>query len=260
MESALDEIERNIRNACAHSGQMRAEFAWGRLRNPVSDFVTTSLGFLPFFIDDSKDGGVLSSRQETPHLSTTFNFLQALTIRTLRIIDILPSTPSTLSASLFSFDNTKAFPFGNDANPSVKAYQDLMPTDLFSSTNPNTIVTQLIPSLLMQWGRLQERLCKGVNEEGKMFGSEMMRSWIMSLESLGWAKESNQSRNVKEEERAFRIVLDGTRARLEQGVGWLIGLHPRNGGNTIQMWKSSLTSGNIHRNGRNVQMEEEEEL
>jgi hypothetical protein len=158
VESALDEIERNIRNACAQPGQMRAEFAWGRLRNPVGDFVATSLGFLPFFIDDAKDGGVLSSRQETPHPSTTFNFLHALTLRTLRIIDLLAPTPSTMSTSLFSFDGNKTFPFESEANSSIKAYQELMPVDLLTSANPNTIATQLIPLLLTQWSRLQEKL------------------------------------------------------------------------------------------------------
>ena len=234
---------------------MRAEFAWGRLRNPVADFVTTALGFLPFFVDDAKDGGVLSSRQEMPHPSTTFNFLHALTVRTLRILSLLPSTPSTLSVSLFSFDAGKPFFSGNGVCASVKAYQEMIPAELLTSSNPNTIVMQLIPSLLTQWSRLQEKLCKGVNEEGKMFGSEMMRGWIMSLEVLG-----SQDGLVKAEERAFRAVLDGIRGRLEQEVGWLIGLHTR--GTTSQSWRGA----HPHRiapssNSRaSTHMDDEEEL
>jgi hypothetical protein len=123
----------------------------------------------------------------------------------------------------------------------------------------------LIPSLLTQWSRLQEKLCKGVNEEGKMFGSEMMRGWILSLESLGFAK-TRQDGNTKVEERAFRTVLDGIRGRLEQEVGWLIGLHPRSNNASNQSWKSSIpnqrtvqsNSGRLSR--ASTHMEEEEEL
>jgi hypothetical protein len=276
VESALDEIERNIRTACAQPGQMRAEFAWGRLRNPVGDFVTTSLGFLPFFIDDTKDGGVLSSRQETPHPSTTFNFLQALTFRTLRIIYLLAPTPSTMSTSLFSFDSNKTFPFGIEINPTIRAYQDLMPADQLTTANPNTIATQLIPLLLTQWSRLQEKLCKGVNEEGKMFGSEMMRGWIMSLEALGLVKSGiDHGRPMKAEEHALRTVLDAIRGSLEQGVGWLIGLPASrnvssNTGshNHAATWRSNLQPHNtstqrqaLSSNARSsTHMEEEEEL
>jgi hypothetical protein len=269
VQLALEDIERNIRNACAHAGEMRAEFAWGRLRNPVGDFTTTALGFLPFFIEGAKDGGILSSRQESPHPSTTFNFLHALTAQALNIITVLAPTPASLSASMFSFDGSKGSFFGSNASASVKAYQERIPSDYLLSSNPNTIVTQLIPSLLTQWGRLQEKLCKGVNEEGKMFGSEMMRGWILSLESLGCSKtDQNQQARMKVEEVAFRTVLDDIRGRLEQEVGWMIGLqHSRNTNTTASnTGKSNVTGSGQHRvlhtssSRTSLHMEDEEEL
>ncbi|UZJ53836.1 hypothetical protein CBS101457_003156 [Exobasidium rhododendri] len=262
VEFALEEIEKGIRSAGAHAGEMRAGFAWARLRNPVGDFTATSLGFLPFFVDETKNGGILSSRQESPHISTTYNFLHALTVRTLRIINSLAPTPSTMSTSLFAVELNKPLHLGNSARPSIKMYQELLPSDCLSSSNPNTIVTQLIPSILVQWSRLQETVCKGVNEEGKMFGSEMMRSWILSLEALGWAK-AEQDQNVKVEEKAFRIAIDVIRIRLEQEVGWLIGIQPRHNSNNA--WKASITSSPLQgishsSNGRAPShMEEEEE-
>lgn len=261
VECALDEIEKSIRSTCAHSGEMRAEFAWGRLRNSVSDYTATALGFLQFFVDETKDAGTPSSRQDTPHPSTTYNFLHALTLRTLRIIEVLAPTPSNMSASLFSFDGNKPLYFGNSAHPSVKAYQDFIPSESLSSSNPNTIMTQLIPAILIQWSRLQEKLCKGVNEEGKMFGSEMMRGWILSLEALGWAK-AEQDQLVKVEERAFRTVLDSIRLRLEQEVGWLIGLNTRTSSRPNIVANSPYHSRNPAPSSSraSTHMDEEEEL
>lgn len=262
VESALDEIERGIRSASARTGEMRAEFAWGRLRNPVGDFVTTALGFMPFFVDDAQDG-ILSRRQEAPHPSTSFAFLHAVSVRTLRIIELLPSAPTTLSTSLFSFDGSKTFQFGSDVAPAVKIYQDMLPSDALTSANPNTIITQLIPNLLLQWIRLQEKLCKGVNEEGRMFGSEMMRGWMNSLEALGQGKSDNEQ-GIKMEERAFRSAVDGICSQLEQGIGWMVGLHSRSNSNS-QSWKLPGTNSRRVEPTRSgsrasTHMEEEEEL
>lgn len=222
VESALEESHRTVRSLAANAGEMRAEFAWGRLRNPIADFVTSALGFLPFFI--AEEGA-----RDPPHPSTTFGYLLLVTERAQQLMAQVPVTPGNMSASLFCPDaRNPVITSHTSGTPKMvlKVYQDaLSSSDKLSALNPNAIVSQLIPSMLLQWAHLADSIARAVNEEGRMFGGEMVRGWLGSLESLTQEREAN-GEEEKEEEKACRLALFAVGQRMQEQIGWLVGRHP----------------------------------
>lgn len=250
IESALDEVEKAIRAALPSGGpqEVRAEFAWGRLRSPVAEFVHTAQGFLPLFVDEDSRATPTSSsssfstsaeatnKREQPHVSTTFNFLHLVTVRAIRVLEALPAVPRT--ASMFALDRQQPGPLfrSMNHNEAVKALGQMLPAHSVAISSPNSIVNQLLPLLAVQWTRLFERVARAVNEEGKMFGAEMVRGWIASLNSIVNVSQSQQQdstddangssdTNCEEPATAMRMALHALQERFEQEIGWLIGVH-----------------------------------
>lgn len=231
IEPALDEAEKAIRAALPSAGQheVRAEFAWGRLRSPVAEFVHTAQGFLPLFVDEDlpstpSSTGEGSSKRERPHVSTTFNFLHLVTVRALRILEALPAVPRT--ASMFALDRQQPGPMFRIGNcEAVKQLSQMLPTHAMAISSPNSIVNQLLPQLALQWTRMFERVAKAVNEEGKMFGAEMVRGWIGSLNALVAPQQGDAEAPVDDPAKAMRSTLNALKSRLEHEVGWLVGVH-----------------------------------
>lgn len=225
---------------------MRVEFAWGRLRNPVADFVSTALGLLPFFVDSRDLGGSLLAtaaeqpHRDAPHASTTFAFLLLLTSKALQMLQLLPPTPATLAVSLFSLDGNTDKPIVPlVSEPALRAYQESITASRLTPSNPNTLVSQLLPTLLVQWTRLVDAVSRSVNDEGGMFGSETTRGWLAALDGLARGQSMGSIHSPRatpppalpessrsDEERAARLAMDVVRQTLESRIGWLVGGHP----------------------------------
>ncbi|MCO5588105.1 hypothetical protein L7F22_042060 [Adiantum nelumboides] len=245
VEAALDESQKVVKMLLLNAADMRNEFSWGRLRMPVADFVTTSMSFLPFFVSTDEENASTSSihQREPPHPSTMYAFLHLITERALLMMAALPDSPTNLSISLFSPDAA------NDGHPIVianetgtpkmilKAYHDAMSSsdggslanEKLSAVNPNAIVSQLIPNLLLHWARLVDWIARAVNEEGRMFGAETVRGWLAGLEALttirsfGANEDEQSSERNRLEIRACKLALCAVGQRMQEQIGWLIG-------------------------------------
>lgn len=257
VEASLEESERSIRSITCHAGEMRPEFAWGRLRNPVSEFVATALGLLPFFIDARDlDIPTGSTNRDAPHATTTFSFLHLLTSKALQLLRLLPSTPASMSMSLFSFDGQTGKPLVPMSlaphSTSLRLYQDNIDGQLepqqpskLTSSNPNMLVSQLIPALLVQWTHFIDNVSRAVNEEGRMFGSETAKGWLVALEALARPSQTHG------DEAVARLAIQCVRQSLDEQIGWLVaGGH---GASTSTLRSSSVGRSSTH-------MDEEEEL
>lgn len=253
VEAALDESQKAVKMLLLNAADMRNEFSWGRLRMPVADFVTTSMSFLPFFVstDEENTSNPSIHPREPPHPSTMYAFLHLITERALLMMAALPDSPTNLSISLFSPDAA------NDGHPIVmanetgtpkmilKAYHDAMSSsdmgsianEKLSAVNPNAIVSQLIPILLLHWARLIDWVARAVNEEGRMFGAETVRGWLAGLEALTTIRSYNGNEDEQErnrlEIRACKLALCAVGRRMQEQIGWLIG---RNAG---MGWRAS---------------------
>lgn len=255
VEAALDESQKAVKMLLLNAAEMRNEFSWGRLRMPVADFVTTSMSFLPFFVSTDEENTTISSvhPREPPHPSTMYAFLHLITERSLLMMAALPDSPTNLSISLFSPDAA------NDGHPIVmanetgtpkmilKAYHDAMSSsdggsianEKLSAVNPNAIVSQLIPHLLLHWARLVDWVARAVNEEGRMFGAETVRGWLAGLEALttlrsfGGNEDDESLERNRLEIKACKAALCAVGRRMQEQIGWLIG---RNAG---MGWRAS---------------------
>lgn len=245
VEAALDESQKAVKSLLLNAAEMRNEFSWGRLRMPVAEFVTTSMSFLPFFVATDEENTIASSMhaREQPHPSTMYAFLHLITERALLMMAALPDSPTNLSISLFSPDAA------NDGHPIVmanetgtpkmilKAYHDAMSSsetgsmanERLSAVNPNAIVSQLIPNLLLHWARLVDWVARSVNEEGRMFGAETVRGWLAGLEALTTIRsfvgneDDRSSENNRLESKACKLALCAIGQRMQEQIGWLIG-------------------------------------
>ncbi|KAK0544338.1 hypothetical protein OC845_005654 [Tilletia horrida] len=54
-----------------------------------------------------------------------------------------------------------------------------------SSSSADALVTILVPTLLAQWDTLLRRISNAVNQQGRMFGQEVVLGWYRALNSLG---------------------------------------------------------------------------
>lgn len=241
VQASLDEALRVIRSASLNASEMRPEFAWGRLRVPVAEFTTTVTGFLPFFVDrhgeqhhqsgrldSSPSSGSSFAMREVLHPSTTFSFLQLITERAQSIMSETPPTPENLSASLFSPDATNAVIVAHKSGTPkyiLKMYQDALPAEKLTAVNPNVIVSQLVPTLLLHWADFVDAVSSSVNEEGRMFGADTVRGWLSAMEALASSKHGANNNPEKDEERACRASLFALGQRLHEQIGWLVGRH-----------------------------------
>lgn len=227
--TALDEAERTIRMAMPSqgttSGEVRAEWAWGRLRMPTQEFVSTAVGFLPWF------GGATTAAQggaapQPQHPSTTFSFLYEVTVRVLRLQAVLPPVPESTFAFAAAVTNARDSAGSNSAaqaGQGISLLASLLPARALSPSSPNTILSTLVPQLLTRWSALLSRISGAVNDEGRMFGQEMVRGWIVQLESLG-LRSNTVSSDMRDEERAVRTAFGNMSEALVDRIGWLVGV------------------------------------
>ncbi|KAK0562196.1 hypothetical protein OC844_002826 [Tilletia horrida] len=78
--------------------------------------------------------------------------------------------------------------FGGFAQPSSSSSAFSTLTGGADADRPSAadaLVTILLPTLLSQWDTLLRRLSSAVNQQGRMFGQEVVLSWYRSLISLG---------------------------------------------------------------------------
>ncbi|CEH14595.1 hypothetical protein CBOM_02424 [Ceraceosorus bombacis] len=243
--ASLDECERQVRAAIpnATNAGVRAEWAWSRIRNPLQDFVTSAIGFFRLF--DDTPGSENTNQIDNIHPSTTFSFLHDLTERLLRIQATLPPVPDStlafaahtaLSQHEYQGSTTRTNASGHDV------LRSLLDARMLSRASPNTLISQLAPYLLHRWSTLLERISGAVNEEGRIFGQDMINGWLSALQTLGCsgltsASSVLMSNNrlspsagpadagaIGPEERAIRQVLQMYHRALVQQIGWLVGV------------------------------------
>lgn len=303
VDSALDEAERAVRQSLPWGTGSRDEYIWSRVRNHLFEFVNLSLSYAPFFMpkDERGDSSASSSgerKAEPIHPASTFAFLQSLTVRLLRIESGLPSVPrnvfnfnsinssssSSSKASLLS-SSIKDPVEGSEASFKRLLISYLPPNEgelLLSPTCPDTLISTLTPILLCHWNTLITNLSTQVNQEGRMFGKDVVLGWGRTLVALGMAGAPNENNNLttpssssttttttssisrlnngglKNEERAIRLAMDGIRQKFEDQLGWLVAT-PSSSYSFHQHQATSIQrSSKRERDSSSVTMEEEE--
>lgn len=262
VDAALDEAERAIRQALPWGNGARDEYTWSRVRNVLLEFVNLAISYGPFFVPKSKDLSISStsnssnhginanSKRADPHPASTFAFLQSVTVRLLRIESALPTVPRTVfsfntlnSSSKSSSSSSKDLLPGSEASIR-RALIQLLPTDstaggrgsgeaLLSPSSPDSLISILAPTLLSHWNTLITNLSVAVNQEGRMFGKDVVMGWGRSLAAMGMsgattstsshsASSSTSVNGLKGEERAIRMVMDNVREKFERELGWLV--------------------------------------
>lgn len=158
------------------------------------------------------------------HPTTAFAFLLDLTARVLRIERTLPlpaksgfSTPTSSTSSAMSTPGggPKATSSWIRQTSSHLAFKEFMraqtsastpaassapvsffggfsqPSSAFgsslieSSSSADALISILVPVLLSQWDTLLRRMSTAVNQQGRMFGQEVVLGWYRSLIALG---------------------------------------------------------------------------
>lgn len=221
---------------------------------------------------------------EPIHPASTFAFLQSLTVRLLRIESGLPSVPR----NVFNFNSSSSKSSNlnsgnkNEIEGSPETFKriliSLLPSEsnegelLLSPSSPDTLISTLAPALLSNWNTLITNLSTQVNQEGRMFGKDVVLGWGRTLVALGMAGAPNGNLNVtghpssinkriderlKNEERAIRLAMDGIREKFENQLGWLVAT-PSYSNVNVHHQGPSMRNVKRERDSNSVTMEEEE--
>ncbi|KZP01023.1 hypothetical protein CALVIDRAFT_595149 [Calocera viscosa TUFC12733] len=132
-------------SSAAGSPQPRDSFARARLRQPLADFITTVLSYLPYFSltpATSASSASASSKQQ-PHAGETFTYLHQAVQYALQLLPLFaaPTPPPTNLVDLINRLHTE----------------------------------------LAAWSRAVD---EHVNRKGGMFGSDMVQIWSRGLDEL----------------------------------------------------------------------------
>lgn len=177
---SLDAYEASIKQALPFGhGAIRPEYAWNRLKIPVADMVSDIQGWMEFFRAKQEE---TSTQNQGVHPNTMFALLHSITAKTIRIQrEYLPPVP-TMSNGLSS-GTGKTLPSSWSSTAATSLLASL-PSGLVSPHSPNVLINTLLPLLLGAWDALLARISHDVNGLGKMFGREVVVSWLRGLEQL----------------------------------------------------------------------------
>lgn len=237
--ASIDACEEAIRLALPYASEpMRAEYVWTRLRGPVAEYVSTVQGWMDFFKSKQQEGG------DAVHPSTMFVLLQTITFRTVKIQqDLLPPLNATSSSSVSS--QSKSSLSSQPSSSTSASFVRSLPTSMLAPGSPNALQNTLLPLLLTAWDALVERICHDVNTSGRMFGREVVFSWIRGLETLcggeivapertdddaagaaAGAYGEDRDRANKEKTmvlQAMQRSMQSILSRFTQEIGWVVG-------------------------------------
>lgn len=191
-------LESNVINAIprgAHGVVMRDEYVWGRVKGPVEEYVSETRTWVTAFCPS---GPAETSAQQHP--STIFTFLSTLTASVLRLESVLPRVPLPAFSTATSLPSIAGVP--------------LNPLDPLASS--------LVPHLLNRWHCLITRVNHEVNVDGRMYGNELIRGWLRTLDGLAVRPqpEGHQQSGI------CAVAIDGVRTRVVQELGWMGGIKP----------------------------------
>lgn len=210
---ALDALESKLRSilpttAPGAPGYVRDEYVWSRARTTLAELAADIAGYTPFF---SVRPGALQrpGTAEEPHPATAFSFLHATTMRLIRIGRMLPQDHEALAADKHAQATLEGM------------YTSLLPPRLRGGDTPG-ILAHIFLSLLREWEAWLHAVDCGVNQEGRMYGQEVVVGWERGLAALCTHSTTlGASRNATET--ALRRTLDCGAERLHLAVGWLAG-------------------------------------
>ncbi|KAF8971411.1 hypothetical protein BDZ97DRAFT_1901598 [Flammula alnicola] len=166
---------------------MRNSYVISRLRPHISAYVTTCMSYLPYFSCISPPSQIPTSAPTTNQANT------ATAIRSLQNHQFHPS-----ETFLFLQAVTQQI-----LNQPPLALAELAPL--------------ILPQLSKEWSTWVDKVIEVV-QQGRMFGSETVRSWIRGLDELAEAKADEVSGVLN---------MKAVRDKWVHHVGWLVGRTPQ---------------------------------
>ncbi|WFC95428.1 hypothetical protein MBRA1_002076 [Malassezia brasiliensis] len=207
VEHALDAAEAKVRAAIplasANSAvPIRDQYIWSRVRTSLAELASEMTSYSSVF-------SLRHARNGTVHPATAFTFLHLATMRMIRILRLLPHTdfaPQSVSRK----DHERLEMLFVHALPDAAKH------------SPNTVVHTILPALLRDWDDWLRAMDHGVNQEGRMYGQEVVTSWERGVASLGTTSTTlGASRSV--EEQLLRATMDQALQQMHAALGWLTG-------------------------------------
>lgn len=207
VEHALDAAEAKIRAslplASANSAApIRDQYVWSRVRTSLAELAADVASYSSLF-------SMHNARNESLHPATTFSFLFMTTQRMIRLLRLLPHAEQTSGLVSKKGDERLDTLFENALPGGGK-------------NSPNTIVYTILPSLLRDWNYWLRVVDHAVNDEGRMYGQEVVMGWERGLASLGLSSPTLGAPRSAEEQ-ALRATLDHAATQMHTALGWLTG-------------------------------------
>ncbi|WFD33537.1 hypothetical protein MCUN1_000350 [Malassezia cuniculi] len=190
ISAQLDAAEENLRGLLP-SGSVREQYVWGRVRAPLAELASMLAGLLPLF-------AASSSRREPVHPATAFAFLHMVTTRVLQLERMLPPGDMPVRSS--------------------GSFAQLVPQRA-AGDSPDALASMVFPELMRKWELWLTTVDAAVNREGRMYGHDVVVSWMRGLHALG-----PQNDAVPPVEGAMRLCLGSLLDKLQGSLGWLIGM------------------------------------
>ncbi|WFD43732.1 hypothetical protein MPSI1_002396 [Malassezia psittaci] len=218
IEHALDAAEHRIRAALPvttanPSVPIREEYVWSRVRTPLAELASEVASYASLF-------QLPKSSQGSMHPATAFTFLLMTTLRMIRILRLLPHE----STSIHNTQLPESFSRKLSEHRMDQLFETLLPHG--EKLTRNTVVHTILPALLRDWDTWLRAVDYSVNQQGRIYGQDVVISWQRGLASVG-IHSSTLGSSRSEEEYALRCVMDGAALHMYSTIGWLTGTSHR---------------------------------